>query len=77
VPSDQRSELSANGVEKVVKETIDPVLNSHHRVSSMFIERLIIAGFKSYREHTSIDGFDQFFNATTGPTAAASQIFWM
>jgi structural maintenance of chromosome 2 len=36
----------------------------------MYIERLIINGFKSYREHTVIDGFDHFFNAITGPNGS-------
>lgn len=36
----------------------------------MYIERLIISGFKSYREHTVIDGFDRYFNAITGPNGS-------
>lgn len=36
----------------------------------MFIERLIINGFKSYRDHTIIDGFDPCFNAITGPNGS-------
>lgn len=36
----------------------------------MYIERIIISGFKSYREHTVIDGFDRYFNAITGPNGS-------
>lgn len=32
----------------------------------MNIERIIISGFKSYKEHTVVDGFDRSFNAITG-----------
>lgn len=32
----------------------------------MYIERIILSGFKSYRDHTIVDGFDPYFNAITG-----------
>ncbi|EAY06811.1 SMC flexible hinge domain protein, putative [Trichomonas vaginalis G3] len=32
----------------------------------MYIERIILSGFKSYRDHTVVDGFDPYFNAITG-----------
>ena len=36
----------------------------------MYIERIILSGFKTYREHTVIDGFDRFINAITGPNGS-------
>ena len=36
----------------------------------MYIEKIIISGFKSYRNHTVIDGFDPLFNAITGPNGS-------
>ena len=42
----------------------------------MFIEKLTISGFKSYKDHTVIDGFDRYFNAITGPNGSGkSNIF--
>lgn len=32
----------------------------------MFIEEIIVEGFKSYATRTVISGFDQHFNAITG-----------
>ena len=42
----------------------------------MYIEKIIINGFKSYRDHTVIDGFDPYFNAITGRNGSGkSNIF--
>ena len=36
------------------------------RVVAMFIEKLVIDGFKSYATRTEVSGFDSQFNAITG-----------
>lgn len=42
----------------------------------MYIEQIIISGFKSYRDYTVIDGFDPYFNAITGRNGSGkSNIF--
>ena len=42
----------------------------------MYIEQIILNGFKSYKDHTVIDGFDPYFNAITGRNGSGkSNIF--
>lgn len=42
----------------------------------MYIEEIILEGFKSYAQRTRITGFDRSFNAITGENGAGSTNFF-
>ena len=52
------------------KEDVICILNLSARISDrrneMYIKSMVIDGFKSYGTRTTIDGFDEQFNAITG-----------